>query len=87
MGLPSQQKSKQTNSTPKHIWALGVFKDGHSLINNIPVKVECDSSQKVPSNNTIANPNSLGHIYRSQRQAAATVLHREGYLKHSYNSK
>lgn len=87
MGLLSQQKSKQANSIPKHIWALGVFKDGHSPINNIPVKSKCDSSQKVPSNDTIANLNSLCLIYQSQRQAATTILFSEEYLKSLYNSK
>lgn len=50
-------------------------------INNITAKSECDSSQKVPSNDTIANPNSPCLPYQSQRQAAATVLLSEEYLE------
>lgn len=50
-------------------------------INNIAAESECDSSQKVLSNDTIANPNSLRLLYQSQRQAAATLLLSEEYLE------
>lgn len=58
-GAALAAKIKTNKQSPQTGLGFRGFRNGHFPINNISVKLEYDSSQKVPSNKTIWNPKSF----------------------------